>query len=168
MEEALMEEKAKAFMVEAKDEAEGGDLDNGATYDTVKDHIVQQVQKNFEYGHDIACSLRDLTLKDLNSERPVRPTSSATDAEVKKQEQAGLDMFFNAEVKVFIERKQKLEQNTKKVYATIWGYCSKTIQNRIEAHASYETTIRDDPIELLKAIKLWCMILNVQSTRMHH
>ena len=47
-----------------------------------------------------------------------------------------------------------MQENAKKVYATIWGYCSKTIQNRIEAHTTYETLIRDDPIELLKAIKI--------------
>lgn len=40
------------------------------TYATVKDAIVQHVQKSFRQGHDIAVSLRDLKKKDLNGERP--------------------------------------------------------------------------------------------------
>ena len=40
------------------------------TYATVKDAIVQYVQKGFRQGHDIAVSLRDLKKKDLNGERP--------------------------------------------------------------------------------------------------
>ena len=36
------------------------------TYATVKDAIVQHVQKSFRQGHDIAVSLRDLKKKDLN------------------------------------------------------------------------------------------------------
>ena len=40
------------------------------TYATVKDAIVQHVQKSFRQGHHIAVSLRDLKKKDLSSERP--------------------------------------------------------------------------------------------------
>ena len=55
---------------------------------------------------------------------------------------------------MFKEHKRKLQENAKKAYATIWGYCSKTIQNRLEAHVTYVSTICDDPIELLKAINI--------------
>ncbi len=43
------------------------------TYDTtVKDHIVQYVQKTYKNGQDIAASLRDLVIKDLNPLSPTR------------------------------------------------------------------------------------------------
>jgi hypothetical protein len=37
------------------------------TYDTVKEHIVQYVQKTYKNGQDVAVSLRDLVIKDLRS-----------------------------------------------------------------------------------------------------
>ena len=49
------------------------------TYDTVKDHLVQTVQKNFIHGQDIAISLRDLQVKDLSKLKPVRLDSTASD-----------------------------------------------------------------------------------------
>jgi hypothetical protein len=42
-----------------------------------------------------------------------------------------------------------------KAYALIFStYCNKTMQNRVEEHPEFETTIRDDPIELLNKIKV--------------
>jgi hypothetical protein len=42
-----------------------------------------------------------------------------------------------------------------KAYALIFStYCNKTMQNRIEEHPDFESTIRDDPIELLEKIKV--------------
>ena len=40
------------------------------TYTTVKDHIVQFVQKTYKNGQDIAISLRNLQKMDLTGERP--------------------------------------------------------------------------------------------------
>jgi hypothetical protein len=40
-------------------------------------------------------------------------------------------------------------------YALIFStYCNKTMQNRVEEHPEFETTICDDPIELLNKIKV--------------
>ena len=48
-----------------------------------------------------------------------------------------------------------LDQNLTKAYALIFStYCRKAMQLRIKEHPSFETTIQDDPIELLKAIKI--------------
>jgi len=37
-----------------------------ATYDTVKDHIVQQIQRNFKYGNDMAMAIRNMKYDDTN------------------------------------------------------------------------------------------------------
>ena len=42
------------------------------TYDTIKDHIVQYVQRTYKHGHDIAKSLRTLKKIDLDKEMPKR------------------------------------------------------------------------------------------------
>ena len=125
------------------------------TYETVKDHIVQYVQKTYKCGQDIAVSLRDLQKKDLNPTAPIRGISSETDANANAREQAGMDIVYQAELERYLDRKDTLEQNLNKAFALIYStYCNKVMQNRIEEHPDYETIIRDNPIELLAKIKV--------------
>ena len=116
---------------------------------------MQHVQKTFRQGHDIAVSLRDLKKKDLSSYKPVRETTELTDAVQAQLDQDGKDIEYQAMLNRYLERQDTLDENMLKAYAVIYStYCSKTIQNRIEEHPDYETVIRDDPIELLKTIKV--------------
>ena len=124
------------------------------TYATVKDNIVSFIQRSYRYGKDIAVSLRDLQKKDLSAERPTRMISNKT-GDDKKLEQDGFDMIYQAEIKQFLERVRVLEDNLDKAYAFLFGtYCSKAIQSWVEEHPDYETTIRHDPIELLKTVSV--------------
>ena len=70
------------------------------TYDTVKDHIVQYVQKTYNQGQDIAISLRDLAIKDLDPQQPRRGQATSTDAAEKTNEQAGMDILYQAELEL--------------------------------------------------------------------
>ena len=49
------------------------------TFDTVKDRIIQQVQKTYRLGVDVAESLRNEEKKDLSASEPTRELSTATD-----------------------------------------------------------------------------------------
>jgi hypothetical protein len=87
------------------------------TYDTAKDSIVQFVQKTYNNGQDIAISLRDLTIKDLSTLQPVRgQASSSEDAAKKANEQAGMDILYQAELERYLDRKTSLEQDLCKSY----------------------------------------------------
>ena len=124
------------------------------TYATVKDNIVSFIQWSYRYGKDIAVSLRDLQKKDLGAERPIRMISNKT-GDDKKLKQDGVDMIYLAEIKQFLERERALEENLDKAYALIVGTCcSKAIQSRLEEYPDYETTIRDNPIELLTTVSV--------------
>jgi len=91
----------------------------------------------------------------LNSERPVRQISTETDDKRRSLEQDGFDMLYQAKIKQFIDRKEALDGNLHKFYALICGsYCSKAIQSRVEDHPDFESRIRDNPIELLKTIRV--------------
>ena len=79
------------------------------TYDTVKDHIMQYVQKTYKNGQDIAVSLRDLQKKDLEPERPKRGVATETDEKVAKINQDGLDIIYQVEITKFLERKEMLD-----------------------------------------------------------
>ena len=125
------------------------------TYNTVKDQIVQYVQKTYKNGQDIAVSLRDLQAKDLSPYAPVRGTSIETATNANTKEQTGMDIRYQAKLERFLDREQVLEANLSIAYALIYStYCNKTMQYQIEEHPDFETKIRDDPIELLPNIKV--------------
>jgi hypothetical protein len=132
-----------------------GNRGQTVTYATVKDHIVSFVQRSYKYGKDTAVSLRDLEKYDLDKECPVRKLTTAATTDLKRIEQDGFDMIYQAEIKQHLERVTYLKDNLDKAYALIFGtYCSKAIQSQIEEHPDFESTICDDPIELLKAISV--------------
>ena len=81
------------------------------TYDTVKEEIVQFVQKTYKHGQDITVSLRDGTKKDLTPLIPVRRQSTATDPAARTSEQTGMDIMYQAELERYLERKDTLEHN---------------------------------------------------------
>jgi hypothetical protein len=56
---------------------------------------------------------------------------------------------------MYTKTKHELEDNMNKTYSLIYlQQCYKTIQDRIHAHPDFETKIKNDPIELLKAIEI--------------
>jgi hypothetical protein len=123
------------------------------TYNTVLDSIVQEVQKKYKYGSDIAKSLRDGKLFDLSSIMPVRRVSEETNETTRMIEQDGFNIQFQEEFRVYLDRKSILEDNLHKTYSAIYStYCTKQMQDRIEQHPDFEK-FRDDPLKLLKTIK---------------
>jgi hypothetical protein len=133
----------------------GKEVRQTATYQTVKDDIIQLVQKSFRNGKDVADSIRKMDRINIMSKIPVRKLSRATDADDRATEQEGYDILYKAEIDMFTKRKHKLEDNMNKMYSLIYlQYCKKTIQDRIHAHPDFETKIENDPIKLLKAIEI--------------
>jgi hypothetical protein len=56
---------------------------------------------------------------------------------------------------MYTKRMHELEDNMNKMYSLIYlQHCNNTIQDRIHAHPDFETKIKNDPIELLKAIEI--------------
>ena len=125
------------------------------SYEVVKDHIIQFIQSTYRNGKDVADSLRLMSEVNLNSEIPVMGISKKTDQEAKEQEQKSFEMVFQAEIENHVLRKIQLKDNMHKSYALIVSkHCSKVIQDRVTNHPDYDTKIMNNPIELLKVIKL--------------
>jgi hypothetical protein len=133
----------------------GKEVQQTATYQTVKDYIIQLVQKSFRNGIDVADSIRKMDRIDMTSKIPIRRISGATNADDRATEQEGYDILYKAEIDMYTKRKHKLEDNMNKMYSLIYlQHCNKTIQDRIHAHPDFETKIKNDPIELLKAFEI--------------
>ena len=123
------------------------------TYDSIKDNIITEVQKVFEYGCDIATSIRDGKRFDLDAEEPKRKESIKTDDAARMLEQGGFDIRYQETLRVHLERDKHLRENEKKTYSLIISdFCTKQMKTRIEEHPEYAKIV-DDPIKLLHEIK---------------
>jgi hypothetical protein len=126
-----------------------------ATFSTVKDHLVNKIQRDFKGGKDIADSLIAMQKVDLSQYMPIMQTSTKKDDTARANEQKQFDMIYRAKIEKFIERETDLEQGMPKAYSLIYStYCTTTMQTRIEEHKDYEFTIKNDPIKLLEAIQV--------------
>jgi hypothetical protein len=120
-----------------------------------KDYIIQLVQKSFRNGKDVTNSIRKMEKINMTTKIPVRKTSGASKADDKATEQEGYDILHKAEIDMYTKRNHELEDNMNKTYSLKYlQHCNKTIQGRIHAHPDFKTKIKNDPIELLKAIEI--------------
>jgi hypothetical protein len=83
------------------------------TYGTVKDYIIQLVQKSFRNGKDVANSLRKMEKINMTKNILTRKISKETGTD-KATEQEGFDMLYKAEIHIYTKRKHKFEDNMKK------------------------------------------------------
>jgi hypothetical protein len=73
------------------------------TYQTVKDYIIQLVQKSVRNGKDVADSLRKMEKIDRTKHMPTRKISQETGAD-KVTEQEGFDMLYIKQRSISIPR----------------------------------------------------------------
>jgi hypothetical protein len=126
-----------------------------ATYATVREAVIQHIQKNYKNGYDVAQCLEERKVVDLTSQMPIRTISTETDKEIREIEQKGHDMIFDAKYKRYLEKEEALDYNLKKAYSLIMdSYCTRTMQARVESHPDFSKSIVNDPIALLEAIKI--------------
>jgi hypothetical protein len=64
-----------------------------ATYQTVKDYIIQLVQQSLRNGKDVADSIRKMERINMTTKIPVRRLSRASDADDRTTEQEGYDIL---------------------------------------------------------------------------
>jgi hypothetical protein len=70
-------------------------------------------------------------------------------------EQEGEDMLYKAEINIYTKRIHEFEDYMNKTYSLIFlQHCNKTIQDRITGHPEFESKIKNDPNELLKAVEI--------------
>ncbi len=101
------------------------------TYDTVRDHIEQQIQKSFKYGSDIVKAIREMKYDDtcLGGGKPTRkvitlPSDKVTREELHMSlhiEQEGFDIEYKEELRKYNIRKDVYEENKTKAYALIFS-----------------------------------------------
>eukprot|EP00957_Ditylum_brightwellii_P100112 7629669-Ditylum_brightwellii.AAC.1 len=72
-------------------------------------------------------------------------------------------MVYKAELDEWLKRKRIYEENLFKAYTLLWERCAKSMRNKIASRTDYKSSIYNDPVILLRAIKEH--LLNFQETR---
>jgi hypothetical protein len=140
-----------------------GSAKQASNYESSADFIINHIKKEYDRGRDIAESLRELQKPNTDTWMPTLRASTETDATVALTENKQFEMEYKAKLTEALHRIRIYDDNLVKSYALIWERCNTAMQNRLEQRTDYKTTIYNDPIELLKAIKEHA--LNYQETR---
>jgi hypothetical protein len=130
-----------------------GSAKQASDFETTADFLINYIQSTYEFGQDIGMALEDLSTFDPDPIKPIMQISTNSDDDIKTAENRQFEIEFKAEYDSWMKRKQIYINNTSKAYAFLWSQCAKSMQQKIEASKDYEGTIKNNPIELLKAIK---------------
>jgi hypothetical protein len=98
-------------------------------------------------------SLIDLKEFDFKETEPVLKFSTEEDEDLRKQENSSFRIWFEAEFKQYLEKMRTYESSRAQAYAYLWLHCTKEMKDEIRSRNDFITKVRDNPIELLKAIK---------------
>jgi len=131
---------------------------------TTKDAVEQKIQSEWKQGgHDIAKSLRDLEMIPTEDQRPERELPKPEADKGKAEEQSGMDICCQEELRQHLDAVQTSQDGMNQACSlTLSTCCSKLMQGRLEALPEFKQTTRNDPAELLKAIKN-CMVESVRA-----
>jgi hypothetical protein len=130
-----------------------GSAKQAADFETTKEFLINHIKKTLDFSNDIGTALEKLEQFDVNKHKPTLQYSKKTNDDAKAAENEQFKIEFKAEYDAFMKRKQCLETNMTKAYALLWEQCAKGMQSKIESRKDYDTVVKDNPIELLKAIK---------------
>ena len=122
------------------------------TFEKIRDAIILRIQTQFQSGRYIVTSLRDGVKK--GPPMPTRETSNKADADEKRIEQETMNRKYEAKLIHYFRQNEDFEDNWIKAYGLIYAtYCSREMQTAIRESQNYESTILDNPLELLTEVE---------------
>jgi hypothetical protein len=106
--------------------------------------VAEYVGTTYKYGSDVREAVEQLETPELTA--PPYPPNAANDPTATR--------VWEKRVDAFIKREDYLAQNIKTLYSLVWGQCSDTLRQKLEAHDDYDNTRRNfDGVGLLRIIK---------------
>ena len=128
-------------------------LTHGKVYNEFKDLLVTFVGSDYKHGDDISCLIRELKdpEDDLKIEHgATKPTKNADG----KYDDFAIEEW-KMEHKMFLDRKTLMKSNEKKLYALVWGQCTRALKSELMGLAEYdENKKKANSLWLLENIKV--------------
>ena len=132
-------------------------------FETITEFVINHIKGEFNYGNDIAESLRELKYIDTKLWYPRLKLSTVIDPAIKLVETKQYELIFKAKLDATVKREEIYKNNKTTAYSLIWERCTRAMQSKIEQRTDFNEKIYNDPIELIKAIKEHA--LNYQETK---
>lgn len=130
-----------------------GTASQASEFTQISSYLINHIKKSYKYGNDIATALENKTPFDMKSVFPTLQVSTEQDNAVAAAENKQFEMLFKAQLDKYVEREAIYESNCGNAYAFLYEHCNKTMQNKIKSRSDFDSKIKNDPIELLKAIE---------------
>jgi hypothetical protein len=97
--------------------------------------LEEHMNKTFDYPQDVASVCKSFDIKP--------PTMPANLEKFVYEGDMGKRMIWETAMKTYMKRSDKLESNTRAIYAIVWGQCSPMMQSKLESLDEY--TERSSP-----------------------
>ena len=122
-------------------------------YETVKKVILLKFPQEFKMGVYISEGLREMRAPTIPA--PTRQRSTDTDKTIASEENDSFDVIFAEEAKVYATEKRQLAVETRAAGSKIFlDYCTRGMQDKLEAETDFDKVLRDDPLKLLERIRV--------------
>ena len=133
-----------------------GSTKSAPEYDIITEYLLHHIGKSI--NPDVSKALEELKEFEFASVMPTleRVTPVAGDTAATAILELSAKTIFDKEVDDFIKRKGRYRDDMQKAYHFLWDQCNSAIQSKIRGRVDFESTVKDDPIELLKVIKVYC------------
>ena len=79
--------------------------------------------------------------------------SSSLEPAIQRIETRQFKIMYQSLADAYVSRVGEYKKQKAQVYALIWGRCSTTLQGKIRGMENFEQDIKEQPIELIKAIE---------------
>jgi len=125
------------------------------TFDVVHEHLVYTISKRkLNYTTDIVKSIKSLKNVDLSKDQPKMVLSKNKNEEQARAENMANQTQYHLEMQEFIQRKKSFEDNQLVVTSMILSeFVTKEMKDKLESEVDWESTLEEDPVELLKRIR---------------
>jgi hypothetical protein len=123
-----------------------------APFSVVEEHLFDKIQKSHDDGIDLVDSLRNNKYINLDAIAPTLKTAPKSDPVLQEQ----YNRMYSAELSQHMTRVKNLQENKYKAYATMESdWLTPPLKAKVQAHPDYESIIRNDPLALLKLIRIY-------------
>jgi hypothetical protein len=122
-------------------------------YEVMTEFIINYIKQNFEFGNDIAIAIIHQDPIATKIWKPTMLFSRYIDPELKEMKNKQFKIEFKANYNLYHSRQQIHNNYVTKAYTLFWDRCAKGMKNKITSRTDFKTKIKNNPIELLQAMK---------------
>ena len=124
-----------------------GDYKQTDSYTTTTEAIMNYIRTKYKRGDELIEALKKETHKEWSTPELIYQDN---DPESKKE---AAKIKYKYELDKLDKDKRQYDENRSNAYGLIFGQCTKALRAKIQRKDNFESTIENDPIELMKVLR---------------